>query len=156
MADRCGIPDYFDLPGDGTPNWTLWKQKFDEGIRIYNTFQFNEGEETNKLSEILRSKEIRETDLIRRKPCEEENENADLEVNILSLYYANFPFIQWYRPNVSLQPVQSAILTELTLLIRESVGKRKNSKKATPTYFYINYLDSSYICVATMKKKVDR
>ncbi|GJQ66157.1 hypothetical protein Trydic_g4219 [Trypoxylus dichotomus] len=79
MADRCRVPDYFDFQGDVTANWTLWKQKFnfyllasgkskesdeikiallmnflgDEGIRIYNTFEFNEGEDRNKLSEIL-------------------------------------------------------------------------------------------------------
>ncbi|XP_050503479.1 uncharacterized protein LOC126882554 [Diabrotica virgifera virgifera] len=78
--EQCRAPEQFEFKGNNLPaNWKLWKQKYhiyilasgkstkpdsikiavllnylgDEGIRIYNTFEYEEGEDKNKLSVVL-------------------------------------------------------------------------------------------------------
>nr|CAI5822632.1 unnamed protein product [Callosobruchus analis] len=79
MADQARAPDILSFSGDLASNWKLWRQKFDlyliasgkssktdpvkiaillnllgdEGIRIYNTFEYAENEDKEKLSVVL-------------------------------------------------------------------------------------------------------
>ena len=79
MADHSRAPEQLNFNGDLVNNWKLWKQKFelyltasgkekkednvkiaillnllgDEGIKIYNTFEYGETEDKEKLSVVL-------------------------------------------------------------------------------------------------------
>lgn len=79
MAEHAKPPEELRFKGDVASNWKLWKQKFnlyllasgksekkddvkiavllsllgDEGIQIYNTFEYSEGEDNTKLTTIL-------------------------------------------------------------------------------------------------------
>ncbi|XP_074025754.1 uncharacterized protein [Leptinotarsa decemlineata] len=79
MGDQTRAPEEFSFSGDLSGNWKLWKQKFDlyliasgktskadpvkiaillnllgdEAIKIYNTFEYEEDEEREKLATIL-------------------------------------------------------------------------------------------------------
>lgn len=80
MGDHSKPPTEFRFTGDLANNWRLWRQKFDlyllasgktkkeddvkiaillnllgdEALQIYNTFEYGEGEDCNKLDTILK------------------------------------------------------------------------------------------------------